>query len=60
MRTQWLSWEEQSRKQAAAGGATIIGNLDRKPFEDATRSLRDEMRADPKLRPLIERIEATR
>ncbi len=58
MRSQWLGWEEQSRKEAAAAGVTIIGNLDRKPFEDATRSLRDEMRADPKLGPLIERIEA--
>jgi TRAP-type C4-dicarboxylate transport system substrate-binding protein len=58
MRAQWLSWEEQSRKKAASGGVTIIGNLDRKPFEDATRSLRDAMRADPKLGPLIERIQA--
>jgi tripartite ATP-independent transporter DctP family solute receptor len=60
MRAQWLSWEEQSRKEAAEGGATIIGNLDRKPFEDATRALRDEMRADPRLGRLIERIEAAR
>lgn len=58
MRAQWLNWEEQSRKEAAQGGVTIIGNLDRKPFEDATRPLRDEMRANPKLGPLIERIEA--
>jgi tripartite ATP-independent transporter DctP family solute receptor len=58
MRQQWQSWEEQSKKQAAEAGVTIIGNLDRKPFEDATRSLRDEMRADPKFGRLIERIQA--
>jgi len=58
MRAQWQSWEEQSRKQAAEAGATIIDHIDRKPFEDATRSLRDEMRADPKFGPLIERIQA--
>jgi tripartite ATP-independent transporter DctP family solute receptor len=57
MRAQWQSWEEQSRKQAAEGGVTIIDQLDRKPFEDATRSLRDEMRADPRFGPLIERIQ---
>ncbi|HEY6257547.1 MAG TPA: TRAP transporter substrate-binding protein [Xanthobacteraceae bacterium] len=58
MRAQWQGWEEQSKKQAAEAGVTIIGDLDRKPFEDATRSLRDEMRADRKLGPLIERIQA--
>jgi tripartite ATP-independent transporter DctP family solute receptor len=58
MRAQWQSWEEQSRKQAVEGGATIIEQLDRKPFEDATRPLRDEMRADPRFGPLIERIQA--
>jgi tripartite ATP-independent transporter DctP family solute receptor len=60
MREQWQSWEEQSRKQAAEAGVTIIDNLDRKPFEDATRSMRDGMRADPKFGPLIERIQAAR
>jgi tripartite ATP-independent transporter DctP family solute receptor len=56
MRTQWQSWEEQSRKQAAEAGVTIIDKFDRKPFEDATRSLRNEMRADPRFGPLIGRI----
>jgi TRAP-type C4-dicarboxylate transport system substrate-binding protein len=58
MREQWLNWEGRSEKEAAASGVTIIDNIDRRPFEDATRSLREELRADPKLRPLIERIEA--
>jgi TRAP-type C4-dicarboxylate transport system substrate-binding protein len=58
MRRQWQSWEERSKKQAAEAGATIIDHFDRKPFEDATRPLRDEMRADPKFGPLIGRIQA--
>jgi tripartite ATP-independent transporter DctP family solute receptor len=58
MRQQWQSWEEQSRKQAVEGGTTIIEHIDRKPFEDATRPLRGEMRADPRFGPLIERIQA--
>jgi tripartite ATP-independent transporter DctP family solute receptor len=60
MRAQWQSWEEQSRRQAAEAGVTIIDKLDRKPFEDATRSLRDEMRANPRFGPLIERIQTVR
>jgi len=60
MREQWLGWEERSKKQAAEGGSTIIDNFDRRPFEDATRPLRDEMRADPRFGPLIERIQAAR
>jgi tripartite ATP-independent transporter DctP family solute receptor len=58
MRQQWLSWEEQSKKQAAEAGVTVIDNFDRKPLENATRPLRDEMRADPKFGPMIERIQA--
>jgi len=60
MRQQWQSWEERSKQQAVQAGVTIIGDLDRKPFEDATRSLREEMRANPKFGPLIERIQAVR
>ena len=37
-----------SRREEA--GVTIIEHIDRKPFEDATKPLRDELRADPKLR----------
>jgi tripartite ATP-independent transporter DctP family solute receptor len=58
MRRTWLKWEDDSRRQAAAAGVTIIDNIDRKPFEDATRDLREEMRANPKFGPLIERIQA--
>ena len=42
------------------GGVTIINDIDRNAFESATKFLIDESRADPKLRPLIERIQAAR
>jgi tripartite ATP-independent transporter DctP family solute receptor len=58
MRQMWQRWEEDSRRQAAVGGVSIIGNIDRKPFEEATRPLRDEMRANPRFGPLIERIQS--
>jgi tripartite ATP-independent transporter DctP family solute receptor len=60
MREQWLNWERASEKQALESGVTVIGNIERKPFEDATQPLRDELRADPRFRSLIERIEAAR
>jgi tripartite ATP-independent transporter DctP family solute receptor len=58
MRRVWRSLNEQSRKQAGEGGVTIISEIDRRPFEDATKPLRDEFRADPKLGSLIARIES--
>ena len=58
MREQWLTWEQQSRKQATDAGVTVIDTIDRKPFEAATAPLRDEMRTDPRFGPLIKRIEA--
>jgi TRAP-type C4-dicarboxylate transport system substrate-binding protein len=60
MRQQWLTWEQQSEKQAREAGVTVINTIDRKPFEDATRPLRDALRADPTFRPLLERIDAAR
>jgi tripartite ATP-independent transporter DctP family solute receptor len=58
MRKQWLIWEKQSREQAAKSGVTVIDDVDRKSFVQATAHLRDELRADPKLGPLIAQIDA--
>jgi tripartite ATP-independent transporter DctP family solute receptor len=60
MRDQWLNWEQQSRRQAIEAGVTVIDSVDRQAFVSATRSLRDEMLADPQYGPLIKRIEAER
>jgi tripartite ATP-independent transporter DctP family solute receptor len=60
MREQWLDRERRSEQQAIEAGVRVISKIDRKPFEDATKPLRDAMRADPRYRSLIERIEAVR
>ncbi|MGH6768695.1 MAG: TRAP transporter substrate-binding protein [Xanthobacteraceae bacterium] len=60
MRKQWINLEQQSRRQAVKSGVTIVDTVDRKAFESATRPLREELRADSKLGPLIQRIEAER
>jgi tripartite ATP-independent transporter DctP family solute receptor len=60
MREQWLERERRSEQQAIEAGVRVISKIDRKPFEDATKPLRDAMRADPSYRSLIERIEAVR
>jgi tripartite ATP-independent transporter DctP family solute receptor len=59
IREAWPRAEDQSRDQAAKAGVTIIKNIARKPFEEATKPLRYELpQADPRLRALIDRIEA--
>jgi tripartite ATP-independent transporter DctP family solute receptor len=60
MREQWLERERRSEQQAIEAGVSVISKIDRKPFEDATKPMRDAMRADPRYRSLIERIEAVR
>jgi tripartite ATP-independent transporter DctP family solute receptor len=60
MREQWQTWERRSERLAIEAGINVVSTIDRKPFEDATKSLRDEVRADPRFRSLIERIEAIR
>jgi tripartite ATP-independent transporter DctP family solute receptor len=58
MREMWRRAENEARTQAAAAGVTIGNDIDRKPFEEATKPLRDELAADPRFAPLIQRIEA--
>ena len=59
MRAQWLDWEQRSEKEAIESGVHVFA-IDRKPFEDATKPLRDAMRADPAFRPMIEKIDSVR
>jgi tripartite ATP-independent transporter DctP family solute receptor len=60
MREEWLERERRSEQQAIEAGVSVISKINRKPFEDATKPMRDAMRADPRYRSLIERIEAVR
>jgi tripartite ATP-independent transporter DctP family solute receptor len=56
MREKWRDLEERSRKQAEAAGATIVTELDRKPFEAAMAGLYAKAQRDPAIAQLIERI----
>ena len=58
MRQTWRRAEDAARNQASAAGVMIVNDIDRKPFEEATKPLRDELAADPRLGPLIQQIEA--
>jgi tripartite ATP-independent transporter DctP family solute receptor len=58
MREQWQRFEQQSKKQALEAGVTVIDNFDRKPFEEATRALREAMLSDSRFAALIARIQA--
>jgi tripartite ATP-independent transporter DctP family solute receptor len=56
MREKWRDLEERSRKQAEAAGATIVTDLDRKPFEAAMAGIYAKAQRDPAIAQLIERI----
>jgi tripartite ATP-independent transporter DctP family solute receptor len=57
MREAWRRAEDQARDQAAKAGVTIVNDIVRKPFEEATKPLRDELHTDPTFGPLIDRID---
>ena len=56
MREKWRDLEARSRKQAEAAGATIVTDLDRKPFEAAMAGIYAKAQRDPAIAQLIERI----
>jgi tripartite ATP-independent transporter DctP family solute receptor len=56
MRGKWRDLEERSRKRAEAAGATIVTDLDRKPFEAAMAGMYAKAQRDPAIAQLIERI----
>jgi tripartite ATP-independent transporter DctP family solute receptor len=56
MRERWKDLEEQSRRQAAGAGVTIVTDFDRKPFEAAMAPLYAKAQRDPAAAQLIERI----
>ena len=56
MREKWRDLEERSRKQAEDAGATIVTDIDRKPFEQAMAGIYAKAQRDPAAAQLIERI----
>jgi tripartite ATP-independent transporter DctP family solute receptor len=58
MRRQWEAWEEQARNVAEGAGVTVIGDFDRAPFMEATKSIYDRLLSDQASRDLVDRIRA--
>jgi tripartite ATP-independent transporter DctP family solute receptor len=56
MRAKWKDLDQISRRQAEAAGATIVTDLDRKPFEAAMTGIYAKAQRDPAAAQLIERI----
>ena len=42
--------EDEVRNAASAPGVTIVTDIDRKPFEEATKPLREELAGRPQVR----------
>jgi tripartite ATP-independent transporter DctP family solute receptor len=58
MRERWREFESSMRDLAS--GTSVITQVDRAAFEDATRSVREKHLSDPAMRALAERILALR
>jgi tripartite ATP-independent transporter DctP family solute receptor len=58
MRERWQQYETSMRDLAS--GTSVITQVDRPAFEEATRWVRDKYLADPAMRALAERISALR
>jgi tripartite ATP-independent transporter DctP family solute receptor len=56
MRSLWSDLEQRSQSQARAEGNTIVADFDRKPFEDAMKSIYGKAVTAPNLQSLVERI----
>lgn len=56
MRTQWRSWEERARRDAATAGNQIIREFDRSSFDNTMTPLFENEMRDPDLRAAVERI----
>lgn len=56
MREKWRDLEEQSQRKAQAAGVTIVGDIDRRPFQEAMAAIYAKAGRDPAAAALIERI----
>ncbi len=56
MRERWKLLETQSQRKAEAAGATIVTDIDHKPFEAAMAGIYAKAQSDPAAAELIERI----
>ncbi len=56
MREKWRDLEEQSQRKALTAGITVVGDIDRMPFEQAMAPIYAKAARDPAAAALIERI----
>jgi TRAP-type C4-dicarboxylate transport system substrate-binding protein len=59
MRTLWDAREVSARKAIIDAGAQFVTDVDKQSFSDAMRPVRMMLLADPKLRDMVDRVEAT-
>lgn len=60
MRERWRAWENENRRLAETSGSVITTAFDRPAFLAATAEVRRKYLLDPRVRGLVERIEAFR
>lgn len=60
MRMQWSALEEQSRRQAAAAGTTIVTDFPRQVFQEAMTPVYERALNNPTLSRLVDRIREVR
>jgi len=58
MRKLWDEKELESRKKVEAGGAQIV-EVDKKSFQDAMKPVYDKFITDPKLKDMVQKVQAT-
>ena len=58
MRKLWDEKELESRKKVEAGGAQVV-EVDKKSFQDAMKPVYDKFISDPKLKDMVQKVQAT-
>jgi TRAP-type C4-dicarboxylate transport system substrate-binding protein len=58
MRKLWDEKEIESRKKVEAGGAQIV-EVEKKSFADAMKPVYDKFITDPKLKEMVQKVQAT-
>ena len=56
MRRQWQAYEDQARNVGESGGVTIVSDIDRAPFIEATKPIYDRVLSDQASRALADKI----
>ncbi|MFN3847194.1 MAG: hypothetical protein ACK4RZ_15450 [Paracoccaceae bacterium] len=55
----WAAWEKQSEEKVRAAGVQVVRNIDKTPFIEAMVPVYEKHANTPKLKDLVQRIQAT-